>query len=140
MSTYAKDLQTVRYLLQRHVKIATLEQRTVKVNLLFYLCYRLSYYKENNPLVSDVACNRLGVCLGILIKDTFQTPNERVCEKQCQEDVDCEWFSYDPSISECLLFISCTEISEEVCPSCITSNRMCKPHVVGTFRGLKCIT
>jgi len=80
--------------------------------------------------VSEVVCGRLGICLGTLIEDSFEA-NEQDCKQKCLDNVSCEWTSFDQSSSECLLYISCTEINIDICPSCISSYKDCKPPSTG---------
>jgi len=60
------------------------------------------------------------------------------CQKFCGLNEACNWWSYEPEQSLCVLFTNCTESGEPdkvVCPDCISGERLCPPRTChGAFK------
>ena len=51
------------------------------------------------------------------------------CLSHCQDNPDCNWFSYDPIGKVCELFEACQSLSTEFCPQCVSGESSCEPRI-----------
>ena len=60
-------------------------------------------------------------CLQI---DEFEAGSPDACNEACFNNVLCQYYTYSPDSTDCLLYNSC-QISEDVCDDCLTSEVAC---------------
>ncbi len=53
------------------------------------------------------------------------------CLRKCQNWDDCKWYTYDPTLEDCLLFESCSTVSDDDCQSCLSGEVNCEAFKCG---------
>ena len=76
------------------------------------------------------SCFVEGECIQSPLISAKIVENENQCLYMCQNDLNCNWFSYDPFGKLCETFQSCTNLSNENCGKCISGERSCEPNWV----------
>ena len=65
-----------------------------------------------NPYVQSSDCNISGICINNeLIVENFNTISQ--CWNLCLNNDNCNWFSYNWEIGDCLLFEKCPELEQQ---------------------------
>ena len=68
--------------------------------------------------------------IGMSIQET-----ENDCLADCQQEMTCGWFTFDPTDKLCELFKSCNVLSYENCPQCVSGERTCTPNLMCNITG-----
>ncbi len=72
----------------------------------------------------DLVCNEPGQCLGSFV-GTDAAADLNDCLEQCQDNEDCQWWSYDFSDGLCLFTRDCPEVDD--CDTCVHGQTECEP-------------
>merc|ERR1712241_1301873 len=65
-------------------------------------------------------CELPGICQGELLHEDV-AGTLTICEAQCQEVAGCNYYTYDKDNDHCILFSTCTELSDQFRSACRTS-------------------
>ena len=70
-------------------------------------------------------CDIKGECFNATLNGISITNNAKECLKECKEDLDCKWFTYNPDGQVCEFLNNCDEINAESCPNCLSGEATC---------------
>ena len=70
-------------------------------------------------------CGVKGECTSSHLNGISIVANAKECLKQCQEEPDCEWYTYNPDGQICEFLEDCYEINDESCPNCVSGESSC---------------
>ena len=73
----------------------------------------------------DLQCFVPGECNNGQLLSVQATANEFKCLDICQLNRNCAWFSFNPESGSCLLFASCLNFDESLCPLCVNGQKEC---------------
>ncbi len=90
---------------------------THSVQSAWWLCWNSCRFFLN---VSSCYASKMP-CLQI---DEFEAGSPDACNEACFNTVICQYYTYSPESTDCLLYNSC-QISEDVCEDCLTSEVAC---------------
>lgn len=93
------------------------------MKLLLFLFFFSQYLIADS---SDQHCFVPGHCINSFLLHHTHEKDDVNCLQQCQKVENCEWFSYDPDFSVCLLFQNCSELSLDNCAGCTSGENECK--------------
>ena len=80
-------------------------------------------------------CDIRGECIDSDLLQITSTENSIECLKICQENTDCNWYTYRKSQKYCVLYNTCTEISDDYCSNCVSGESIC-PYYECNLSGL----
>ncbi len=72
---------------------------------------------------SELQCFVQGQCTGVLLEGSTVSTSE-LCLEACQDNDDCQWFTFDSSSSSCYLLETCPLLDED-CATCVSGHRLC---------------
>ena len=75
------------------------------------------------------SCYIEGQCQDGLELDSKAAFSYYQCLEQCQNDVDCNFFTYDSDDNLCYLLANCTQINTTTCPNCYSGEKDCPNEV-----------
>lgn len=91
---------------------------------LILLACLLSISQAQNP-----QCFIKGICADSqVIRSSHVPTTENNCLRDCQNEADCSWFTYDHSLNLCLSFKNCTFLSSVQCQDCVSGEVACQPQ------------
>jgi hypothetical protein len=76
-------------------------------------------------------CNIIGQCLGSIL-GTTTTETKDNCLKQCQDNDDCRWFTFEIDTNFCQHFLNCPSL-DETAKTYISGERTCATDNQGFF-------
>ena len=73
-----------------------------------------------------------GLCQGIIIhiEDAGSTVE---CQDACTNFNGCNFYSYDPATTNCLMFDTCPTLDDTLCPDCISGSPGCENNEEGNL-------
>ena len=74
---------------------------------------------------SALTCDAAGLFKGILVGHGT-APNRETCVHSCQEEPQCEYWTFDTDLGSCYLFATDTGYEVSSCETCVTGERDCK--------------
>ena len=91
---------------------------------------RTSTITQLSTTIHGRTCMEPGQCVGNMISRSYGSSYSN-CLKQCKKRDICHWFTFDPSIlDECMLFENCPELSNDICPECVTGQKECDITII----------
>ena len=96
-----------------------------------YQCYVYGQCQVGFTLIFETATNfnfgNSSLIQGYSVNFRGKTLEPETCHKTCGKNDDCEWWSWEPTHSMCMLFSNCTESGHPdvgLCPECISGQRL----------------
>ena len=78
-----------------------------------------------NLAKGDQQCFLPGECLESVTLKSLHTTNEVTCLHACRNYPRCNWFTYAPKSSLCVLLVNCGRLSNDYCEDCISGEMHC---------------
>ena len=78
-------------------------------------------------------CNEPGVCEGIMI-NSEESSTTTECQDACTNFIGCNYYSYDPTTKDCIMFDTCPALDAVVCAECVSGTPGCKVETQGNAK------
>ena len=74
-------------------------------------------------------CSVKGECTSSHLNGISIVANTKECLKQCEEEPDCHWYTFNPESNVCEFLENCEEINVESCPKCVSGESSCPVYL-----------
>ena len=81
-------------------------------------------------------CYFKGECLNSQLVNLTKQDSYNKCLKDCQHNMECQWFTFEGSQNSCLLFSDCNTISDSTCQHCYSGQKTCQPKLDCNLNGI----
>ena len=87
------------------------------------------------PINADIECFVQGNCVGALADSIEVVDTIKLCISKCQKSNRCIYSTFNSINNQCSIFAEeiCSEIKDENCPMCITSEKDCAVSIIFPF-------
>jgi len=78
----------------------------------------------SGEVACPLLCGAPGLCQGVFIH-TEDASSTSACQDACTNFNGCNFYSFDPTTEECLMFDTCPTLNDDICPDCISGTPEC---------------
>ena len=80
--------------------------------------------------LAPLVCGEAGLCQGTLVHSE-NAGTTQDCDDACANFNGCNFYSFDPTLAECLMFETCPSVDDTFCPECVSGSPRC--GIIGKF-------